>query len=88
MSVYFDERRKADAIEYPAVEGGHVWFRDDEQLVDAWRVEGGFHNGPECARCHDSFCEHCRPEKITEKCPLAGTELPGLGFEASMDVQP
>lgn len=71
------ERAADDQKNYPVVEGGHVWYRDDG-LVDMFRVESGFHNGPECARCHESFCEHCEPDRLIEKCPEFGTALPGL----------
>jgi hypothetical protein len=38
---------------------GHVLRRDEDGRVDNFVMEYGFHNGPGCVNCHDSWCEHC-----------------------------
>ncbi len=63
------------------VHGGHAFYANESGGVDIWRLEEGYHNGPECARCGAYFCEHCDPEKLEQKCPLFDTALPGLDFQ-------
>jgi hypothetical protein len=43
---------------------GHVLALDDEGKVDRFAYSEGFHNGPVCTRCGDSFCIHCLPLDI------------------------
>lgn len=60
------------------VEGGHLFHVDpyDDKEIDNWRVDNDYHNGPSCALCWDAWCEHCEPERLTEKC--SELEEPGL----------
>ena len=46
----------------------HDWYLDDDGLIDIWRLDYGYHNGPECRRCHDSFCHHCEPDCYDSTC--------------------
>lgn len=52
---------------------GHVWKRDDMVYPDGYvppdifALSEGYHNGPECASCGYSYCQHCT-SRIT-KCP-------------------
>jgi hypothetical protein len=39
---------------------GHVLKKDEDGNVCQWVLDEGFHNGPGCVNCHDSWCEHCR----------------------------
>ena len=55
---------------------GHVWKLDE--WGDTYFEFGGFHGGPLCARCDEGECEHCKPEFLTEDCPMFGDALPGM----------
>lgn len=46
----------------------HDWARNEDGSIDIFRLEVGYHNGPECIRCGHIFCEHCRPEDYDEPC--------------------
>lgn len=48
----------------------HLWYKDENGNIDEWRVENGFHNGPECQICHTAFCEHCTPDWSTTECEI------------------
>lgn len=39
---------------------GHVLKRDEDGEIDSWAMEWGYHNGPRCVNCNDSWCEHCQ----------------------------
>lgn len=36
---------------------------------DAFRLDSGYHNGPQCKRCGRIACEHCEPGIWDEECP-------------------
>lgn len=40
----------------------HLWYRDKAGEIDEWRLDYGFHNGPECQICGEAFCEHCHKD--------------------------
>lgn len=40
----------------------HEWLRGDDGEIDHFAFENGYHNGPMCARCYHSHCEHCHAE--------------------------
>nr|UWG15763.1 MAG: hypothetical protein [Bacteriophage sp.] len=48
----------------------HLWYKDENGNIDEWRVDNGFHNGPECQICHAAFCEHCTPDWSTTECEI------------------
>lgn len=48
----------------------HLWYKDENGNIDEWRVDNGFHNGPECQICHTAFCEHCTPDWSTTECEI------------------
>lgn len=48
----------------------HLWYKDKNGEIDMWRLDVGFHNGPECQACHASFCEHCTPNFDDEECDV------------------
>lgn len=48
----------------------HLWYKDKNGNIDEWRVDNGFHNGPECQICHTAFCEHCTPDWSTTECEI------------------
>jgi hypothetical protein len=66
------------------VEGGHVakhqwfmesddpdqakWLDDGEDRVDIWRLDYGYHNGPECKACGVTLCMHCNRDWQTQEC--------------------
>ncbi len=45
---------------------GHVLKLNEDGLIDTWVMDLGYHNGPGCINCHDSWCVHCE-DKI-ESC--------------------
>ena len=46
----------------------HLWYKNKNGEIDMWRLNIGFHNGPECQVCHASFCQHCTPNFDDEEC--------------------
>lgn len=48
----------------------HLWYKDENGNIDEWRVDSGFHNGPECQICHTAFCVHCTPDWSTTECEI------------------
>ena len=48
----------------------HLWYKGENGNIDEWRVDNGFHNGPECQICHTAFCEHCTPDWSTTECEI------------------
>ncbi len=54
---------------------GHELYRhDDDGRIDIFRLESGFHNGPECKLCGESWCHHCQP--TVRRCPNARQSAP------------
>lgn len=63
----------------------HDWKRDKNGEIDTFAWGAGYCNGPVCARCWHSECEHCNPEWETDPtepcvidediCPICGVEL-------------
>ena len=47
---------------------GHRLIRD-ESGVDIFRLDAGYHNGPECELCGEKWCHHCQPN--AEPCEKA-----------------
>lgn len=43
-------------------EAGHVLKRDEDGDIDLFVMDAGYHNGPGCVNCHDSWCHHCCDE--------------------------
>lgn len=48
----------------------HLWYKNENGGIDMWRLDIGFHNGPECQVCHASFCQHCTPNFDDEECDV------------------
>lgn len=48
----------------------HLWYKNKNGEIDMWRLDIGFHNGPECQVCHAAFCEHCTPNFDDEECDV------------------
>lgn len=47
---------------------GHVLIRHkDDDRIDWFRLDVGFHNGPECAKCGTQWCYHC--DENIKPCP-------------------
>ena len=49
--------------------GGHYFVTDDDGDIDVWQYEAGFHNGPRCENCNQSWCMHCEGLGDLEQCP-------------------
>lgn len=62
----------------------HLWYRDKDGKIDEWRLDVGFHNGPECRVCHRSICEHCHPDWEDDECERGHYICSECG-EASVD---
>lgn len=54
----------------------HTWAKDSSGRIDHFAYDCGFHNGPCCTRCGNSFCEHCYPEGWNEPCVVEKWECP------------
>lgn len=48
---------------------GHKLCRNEDGEVDHWVVDVGYHNGPGCELCKDSWCEHCTDADKVRECP-------------------
>lgn len=48
----------------------HLWYKNDSGEVDMWRLDHGFHNGPECEVCGKCFCGHCEPDWAENECEI------------------
>lgn len=48
----------------------HLWYKNKDGSVDEWRLDIGFHNGPECEVCGESFCVSCDPDYEDTKCKV------------------
>jgi hypothetical protein len=46
----------------------HVWFKDDRGQRDDFRLDFGFHNGPQCEACLETYCEHCVDVETLDDC--------------------
>lgn len=45
---------------------GHVLRRDGGGYIDIFVMDIGYHNGPGCVNCGESWCHHC--EDLIEPC--------------------
>lgn len=54
----------------------HKWHRNRGGRIDNFAFDSGYHNGPVCIRCGESFCEHCHPECYDEPCTAEGFICP------------
>lgn len=48
----------------------HLWHKNKDGEVDMWRLDCGYHNGPSCELCYESFCEHCDPDWAEYECEI------------------
>lgn len=60
---------------------GHKLCRDDDGCVDGFVCDSGFHNGPGCETCGDSWCEHCTKPEDIDACD-GGVELQAVRARA------
>lgn len=58
-------------FEQRAEELGHKLQRDEDGDIDVFAVDSGFHNGPACEACRDSWCHHCTSADELKPCPGA-----------------
>ena len=49
---------------------GHVLKKDEDGKVDYFAFSYEIHNGPECIKCGEVWCQHCegRPDFICDPC--------------------
>lgn len=45
-----------------AEERGHALKRDEDGRIDEFVCSGGYHNGPGCTKCGESWCMHCKAD--------------------------
>lgn len=62
----------------------HLWYKNEDGSIDEWRLDVGFHNGPECEVCGECFCMHCHPDYTELKCKVGHYVCSKCG-EASRD---
>jgi hypothetical protein len=53
----------------------HEFYRNSRGDIDGWRLDEGYHNGPECMRCGGIWCEHCDHGIYDEECPNGQLEM-------------
>lgn len=47
---------------------GHRLRRDEDGSIDHFVTDYGYHNGPGCEICKESWCEHCTSAEDIEVC--------------------
>lgn len=53
-------KKRTDQDFYNALEvAGHKLVRDEDGEIDIWQYDSGYHNGPGCEKCHETWCMHC-----------------------------
>lgn len=67
-SNYWEMRRRMESELWLSQANGHQLIVDEEGFVDFWIHGVGYHNGPGCAACHESWCEHCHPDGPPTSC--------------------
>ena len=63
----------------------HLWYKNKDGSVDEWRLDVGFHNGPECQVCGKAVCMHCHPDWESMECGT-GHYLCSVCGEVSIDA--
>jgi hypothetical protein len=57
-------KKRTDQDFYDALEAvGHKLVRDKDGDIDFFQLDAGFHNGPGCEKCHETWCQHCEMRK-------------------------
>ena len=62
----------------------HLWYKNKDGSIDEWRLDVGFHNGPECQVCGEAVCMHCHPDWESMECEI-GHYLCSVCGEVSID---
>jgi len=52
----------------------HLWYKEDDGEIDLWRLDVGFHNGPACQVCGESFCVNCNKDWENTECRIGHYE--------------
>ena len=63
----------------------HLWYKNKDGSIDEWRLDVGFHNGPECQVCGAAVCMHCHPDWESMECEI-GHYLCSVCGEVSIDA--
>ena len=63
----------------------HLWYKNKDGSIDEWRLDVGFHNGPECQVCGEAVCMHCHPDWESMECEI-GHYLCSVCGEVSIDA--
>ena len=46
----------------------HKWILDESGHRDDFQLDVGYHNGPRCELCQESYCEHCVDVAALDDC--------------------
>ena len=63
----------------------HLWYKNKDGSIDKWRLDIGFHNGPECQVCGEAVCVHCYQDWERMECET-GHYLCSVCGEVSIDA--
>ena len=63
----------------------HLWYKNKDGSIDKWRLDIGFHNGPECQVCGEAVCMNCYPDWESMECET-GHYLCSVCGEVSIDA--
>ena len=63
----------------------HLWYKNKDGSIDEWRLDVGFHNGPECQVCGEAVCMHCHPDWESMECEI-GHYICSVCGEVSIDA--
>lgn len=73
-------------LEQRAEAAGHVLRRDEDGEIDLFVLSEGYHNGPGCVVCDDSWCHHC--DGKIEPCDGGKAKSERLAVERVRDAAP
>jgi hypothetical protein len=59
-----DHAEAATALVDRIVQAGHVLKLDEDGAVDEFVCDAGYHNGPGCSVCGESWCQHCASPRV------------------------
>lgn len=56
-------------------DAGHILALNEDGTVDVFRLDVGYHNGPECLLCGESWCQHCCLNHVIPQCASKNINL-------------
>lgn len=67
-------------------QAGHNLIRHEDGTIDIFQMDAGYHNGPGCSICGESWCQHCRDE--IKPCPGPAKRLECEAEQRMRDAAP